>query len=85
MGSVIHCTASASPVGMALASEHRISGPESVMAVIIAIEIDATLGGTLGGVFEQLGFHPISSVGTFGAAVSAVRLLGGEVDDAMGA
>ncbi len=42
------------------------------------------LGGTLGGVFEQLGFHPISLVGIFGAAVSAVRLLGGEVDDAMG-
>jgi len=81
LGSVVHCSASAVPTALALASETDVSGTSFLLAVLIATEIDARLGSAAGGTFQQLGFHPTGLVGIFGATVAAVRLLGGDVQD----
>ena len=83
LASVVHCSASAVPVALAVASQTPVSGEELVLAVLIATEIDARLGSAAGGTFQQLGFHPTGLVGIFGATVAAVRLLGGTEDDAV--
>ncbi len=83
LASVVHCSASALPLALAIASEQPVSGEELVLAVLIATEIDARLGSAAGGTFQQLGFHPTGIVGIFGATVAAVRLLGGSEDDAV--
>ena len=83
LASVVHCSASALPTALALASERTVSGNELLMACIIATEVDARLGSAAGGTFQQLGFHPTGVVGIFGAAVAAVRLLGGTVNEAV--
>ena len=77
----MHCSASAVPTALALASETDVSGTSFLLAVLIATEIDARLGSAAGGTFQQLGFHPTGLVGIFGATVAAVRLLGGTVQD----
>ncbi len=83
MGSVVHCSASAVPMALAIAAESPLSGKSLLLSVLMATEIDARLGSAAGGTFQQLGFHPTGVVGIFGAAVAAVRLLGGSVDDAV--
>lgn len=83
LASVVHCSASALPVALALAGEGHISGRECLMAVLIATEIDGRLGSAAGGLFQQLGFHPTGLVGLFGAVVAAVRLMGGSEADAV--
>ena len=83
LASVVHCSASALPTALALASERSVSGTDLLLACIIATEVDARLGSAAGGTFQQLGFHPTGVVGIFGATVAAVRLLGGTVDDAV--
>ena len=81
--SVIHCSASALPTALAIASERPVSGSALLMAVLLAIEVDARVGSAAGGTFQQLGFHPTGVVGLFGAVLAAVRLRGGSVDDAV--
>ncbi len=83
LASVVHCSASAVPVALALASEGSISGSEFLLAVLLAIEIDGRLGSAAGGLFQELGFHPTGLVGLFGAVVAAVRLMGGSAEDAI--
>lgn len=83
LGSVVHCSASAVPTALALASDGSISGSDFLLAVLLAIEIDGRLGSAAGGLFQELGFHPTGLVGLFGAVVAAVRLMGGCVDDAI--
>jgi len=81
--SVVHCSASALPTALALAHSADISGTDLLLAVLVATEIDGRLGAAAGGIFQQLGFHPTGVVGIFGAAVAAVRLLGGTETDAV--
>ena len=83
LASVVHCSASALPTALALASERSVSGTDLLLACIIATEVDARLGSAAGGTFQQLGFHPTGVVGIFGATVAAVRLLGGTVEEAI--
>ena len=85
LASVVHCSASAVPVALALASDGSLSGNDFLMAVLLAIEIDGRLGSAAGGLFQELGFHPTGLVGLFGAVVAAVRLMGGSVNDAISA
>ena len=42
LGSVVHCSASAVPAALALASETDVSGTSFLLAVLIATEIDAS-------------------------------------------
>ena len=83
LASVVHCSASALPTALAIASEKTVTGKELLLSCIIATEVDARLGSAAGGTFQQLGFHPTGVVGIFGATVAAVRLLGGTVDEAV--
>lgn len=78
--SVIHCTASALPAAMAVASEQGSTGDELLLAVLAAIEVDALVGSRAGGKFQQLGFHPTGVVGAFGAVMAASKLMGASAE-----
>ena len=78
LASVVHCTASAFPVTLAVAEQRELSGAELLLATLMAIEIDAMLGTQAGGVFQQVGFHPTGVVGVFGATVATARMLGAD-------
>ena len=80
LASVIHCSASAFPAALAIAEQRNLTGEELLLATLIAMEVDALLGAQAGGVFQQVGFHPTSVVGIFGATVAAARLMGGDID-----
>ena len=74
--SVVHASASAVPVMLAGAQAHGASGAQALAAYLLAVELDARIGGAAGGAFQQRGYHPTSVVGTFGAAVAAGHLRG---------
>lgn len=79
LGSVIHCTASAMPAVLAVADRQRLSGAEFLLAVLIAIELDARIGSQAGGTFQQIGFHPTGLVSVFGATLAVSRCLGADL------
>ncbi|MBM3503450.1 MAG: MmgE/PrpD family protein, partial [Alphaproteobacteria bacterium] len=74
--SVVHASASAVPVMLALALDRSASGRDALLAYLVAIEADARIGMGANGGFHKQGYHPTGLVGAFGCALAAGRLLG---------
>ncbi|MBD0274547.1 MAG: MmgE/PrpD family protein, partial [Acetobacteraceae bacterium] len=73
---VVHASASAVPVALHMAREHKASGREALAAYILGVEASARIGAAAQGGFHQVGFHPTGMVGAFGCALTAGRLAG---------
>lgn len=70
-----HLSVATVPVGLALGEKLGASGKEVVEAVALGDEIVCRLGSAFLGKTYYQGFHPTSTCGTFGATVSAAKLL----------
>ncbi len=70
-----HLSAATVPVSLALGEKLGTSGKEVVEAVALGNEIVSRLGAAFLGKTYYQGFHPTSTCGTFGATVSAAKLL----------
>ncbi|MFT3952184.1 MAG: MmgE/PrpD family protein [Oscillospiraceae bacterium] len=64
------------PVSLALAEKLKKSGKEFIEAVCLGNEVVCRLGSAYLGDMYYQGFHPTSTCGSMGAAVSAAKLLG---------
>lgn len=64
------------PVCFALAEEGKKSGKEFILAAALGNEVVCRMGSAYLGDMYYQGFHPTSTCGTIGAAVSAARLMG---------
>jgi 2-methylcitrate dehydratase PrpD len=72
--SVIHCSASAVPLVLALGAERGVSGARALAAYLLALEADARIGQVADGQFQKVGLHPTGAVGIFGGALAAAYL-----------
>ncbi|MEM7542362.1 MAG: MmgE/PrpD family protein [Pseudomonadota bacterium] len=75
-GSVVHCSASAVPSALWVSQANGASGADALVAYIIAVEIDARLGGAAQGKLQARGLHPTGIIGAFGSTAASARLLG---------
>ena len=74
--SVVHCSASALPVALAMGLRMGSSGAETMTAYLAGVEADARIGMGANGGFHKQGYHPTGLVGAFGAALATGRLMG---------
>lgn len=70
-----HLSVATVPVSLALGEKLGASGKEVVEAVALGDEVVCRLGSAFLGKTYYQGFHPTSTCGTFGATVSAAKLL----------
>jgi len=74
--SLIHGSAPVAPVVLALAEWRGQSGGEALAAFVAGFEVEARIGRVIGHALAERGWHATGTVGTFGAAVAAGKLLG---------
>lgn len=74
--SVLHPSSFVLPAALAVAEERGSTGAEVITAVVAGFEVATRLGIAASGKFHHHGFHPTSIIGSFGAAVTAGKLLG---------
>ena len=60
---------------IALAEEHAFSGAKVLLAYVVGVEVEIRLARALGFHHYDKGWHPTSTLGTFGAAASVAHLL----------
>ena len=70
-----HPSVATIPVSLALGEKLGASGKEVIEAIALGNEIVCRLGSAFLGQTYYQGFHPSSTCGTFGAAVSAAKLM----------
>jgi 2-methylcitrate dehydratase PrpD len=70
-----HSSVATVPVSLALGEKLGAAGKEVVTAVALGNEIVCRFGSAFLGKTYYQGFHPTSTCGTFGATISAARLL----------
>jgi 2-methylcitrate dehydratase PrpD len=70
-----HPTAPVMPAALALAEELGSSGSSLIAAYVAGAEVEAQLGVAMGGSHYARGWHATSTIGVFGAAAAASRLL----------
>jgi 2-methylcitrate dehydratase PrpD len=70
-----HPSVATIPVSLALGEKLRASGKEVIEAIALGNEVVCRLGSAFLGKTYYQGFHPSSTCGTFGATVSAAKLL----------
>ena len=61
---------------VALAEEHEFSGAKMLLAYVAGVEVEIRLARALGFHHYDKGWHPTSTLGTFGAAAAVAHLLG---------
>jgi 2-methylcitrate dehydratase PrpD len=61
---------------IALAEEHHFSGAQVLLAYIVGVEVEIRMARALGFNHYDKGWHPTSTIGTFGAAAAVAHLLG---------
>ena len=71
-----HHTVPLLPPLLALAEEHALSGAKVLLAYVVGVEVEIRLARALGFHHYDKGWHPTSTLGTFGAAASVAHLLG---------
>jgi 2-methylcitrate dehydratase PrpD len=71
-----HPSVATIPASLALGEHLHASGREVLTAIALGNEVVCRLGAAFLGKTYYQGFHPSSTCGTFGATVSAARLLG---------
>jgi 2-methylcitrate dehydratase PrpD len=75
-GAGVHPGATAFLPALAIAEEKKIDGKTLLVAFIAGCEVMSRIGVAAGNSLEKKGFHAPGLTGTFGAAVTAGRLLG---------
>lgn len=70
-----HPSAPVLPAALALAERERASGKALLAAFVVGVEVEAKLGRALNPVHYEAGWHATSTLGVFGAAAAAARLL----------
>jgi 2-methylcitrate dehydratase PrpD len=70
-----HPSVATIPVSLAVGEKLHCSGREVIEAIALGNEVVCRLGSAFLGKTYYQGFHPSSTCGTFGAAVSAAKLL----------
>ncbi len=73
---VVHASASALPLALAVAEQRHLAGSDLVLGYLIALEVSARIGTAANSGFHAQGFHPTGLVGAFGCATAAARLTG---------
>lgn len=71
-----HHTVPLLPPLIALAEEHALSGAKVLLAYVVGVEVEIRMARALGFHHYDKGWHPTSTVGTFGAAAAVAHLLG---------
>jgi 2-methylcitrate dehydratase PrpD len=71
-----HPSVATIPVSLAVGEQLQASGSELIEAIALGNEVVCRLGSAFLGKTYYQGFHPSSTCGTFGATISASRLLG---------
>ncbi len=71
-----HPTVPVFPAVLALAEERGASGSDLITALVVGAEVEGRLGSAIGGKHYAKGWHVTSTMGVFGAAAGAARLLG---------
>ena len=71
-----HHTVPLMPALMALAEEHSFSGEKVLVAYVVGVEVQIRFARALGFHHYDKGWHPTSTLGTFGAAAAVGHLLG---------
>jgi 2-methylcitrate dehydratase PrpD len=72
----VHPSAPVVPALLALAEYRKISGRDFINAMILGIEAECRIARAVTPTMQDVGWHATGSVGPFGAAVAAARLLG---------
>lgn len=73
-----HPTAPVAPVALSLAEHRGASGADALMAYIAGVEAECRIARLVGPSHYAKGWHATATLGTFGAAMAAGRLLGVE-------
>lgn len=73
---VLHGSAAVAPVAFALAEWRHASGADALAAFIAGFEAETRIGRVIGKRLTERGWHVTGTVGTFGAAAAAGRMLG---------
>src|SRR4029453_10026963 len=73
---VLHGSAAVAPVVFALAEGRRASGADALAGFISGFELATRIGRVIGKRLTERGWHVTATVGTFGAAAAAGRMLG---------
>lgn len=63
------------PAALAAARSVHATGRELLDAIVVGHEVEALIGEQYGGAHYQTGFHATGTIGTFGAAAAAARLM----------
>jgi 2-methylcitrate dehydratase PrpD len=71
-----HPSAPVLPAAFALAEEGRLPGRSLLEAFVTGIETEARIGTAVAPAHYKRGFHATGTIGTFGAAAAAARILG---------
>lgn len=70
-----HPTVPVLPAALALAQELGSSGAELLAAYVVGVEVESRIGALVGGAPYRKGWHSTSTLGIFGAAAAACRLM----------
>lgn len=73
---ITHATAVAAPAVFAVADSQNRDGKEVVEAYILALELQARIGGLIGAENYMRGWHSTATVGALGTAGACARMLG---------
>jgi 2-methylcitrate dehydratase PrpD len=71
----VHPSAPVIPVLLALAESRKVSGPDFINAMVLGIEAECRVARAVTPTMQDVGWHATGSVGAFGAAVAAGKLL----------
>jgi 2-methylcitrate dehydratase PrpD len=75
-GLLTHPTAPVLPAVLALAERSGASGADLLAAYLIGVEVESAIAESISPRHYDAGFHSTGTIGTFGAASGAARLLG---------
>ena len=73
---VLHGSAAVAPVVLALAEWRGASGADALAAFVAGFELATRIGRVVGKRLTERGWHVTATIGTFGAAAAAGRMLG---------
>ena len=71
-----HPSVAVVPAVLALAERHRTSARETIEAFVVGYEVACHIGDLMGDSHDEKGWHATATLGTFGAAAGAAKLLG---------
>lgn len=72
----VHPSAPVAPVLLGLAEYRKVSGRDFVTAMVLGIEAECRIARAVSPAHQDIGWHATGSVGGFGAAVAAGKILG---------